>query len=98
VKILGSGLGQTQTIITTSPSTISLQKALPENATLKCTECSFVSKQASQFVKHLLVHKTQHNLGPKVQVRIRRKRTIREIHIQINSLLGLNKVMINLHC
>ncbi|KAL8608458.1 hypothetical protein ACOMHN_002691 [Nucella lapillus] len=43
-------------------------KNLPENAAFKCTECSYVSRDASQFVKHMLVHKTQHNQAPRIQV------------------------------
>lgn len=66
-KLPGGAVSASTAQATHSTSPAGL-KTLPENAAFKCTECSYVSRDASQFVKHMLVHKTQHNQAPKTQV------------------------------
>lgn len=43
------------------------KSSFSENVSMKCAECNYISCQASQFVKHLLVHKTQQNQSPPLQ-------------------------------
>lgn len=43
-------------------------KVLPHNAAFQCTECSFVSRNASLFIRHMLQHKTQQSQASRAQV------------------------------
>ncbi|XP_071091649.1 zinc finger protein 507-like [Haliotis cracherodii] len=51
---------KTAKIVPSAPKEIRVIEAtLPDNAAYKCTECSFVHKEATVFIKHMLTHRVK---------------------------------------
>lgn len=62
-----SGGSSVMRVIPGSSHDMTTMKSLPQNAAFKCTECSYTSRDASLFVKHMLVHKARQKPGVAVK-------------------------------